>query len=184
MKKLIQTVTGGYSSSAKVVDGTLILSLPDATSPVVWQMDLGQVRASALEVREKEGGSFVLTLKTPRGDVNDIAPFATRAQAVKALMVAAQALEQGRGQIRPGGIANDDSGASAASPGKKSGRGGKWLAALAGGILLLIIFNVLLGQAPKKTTFGAGGKTEAAGPDTAQGAVGVPLSADEFLRGR
>ena len=42
-----------YTSSAKIVDGILVLSLPDAIHPVVWQMELGQSKSSALEIREQ-----------------------------------------------------------------------------------------------------------------------------------
>lgn len=94
----IANLTGGYSSSAKIVDGTLILSLPDAVSPVVWRMDLGQAKASALEIREKKNGTFMLTLKTPKGDVNEIAPFDERARALRALMAVSRAMEQAHGQ--------------------------------------------------------------------------------------
>ena len=42
------------SASANVVDGKLILSLPEAENPVVWQMDLSSAKASALEVKKDE----------------------------------------------------------------------------------------------------------------------------------
>src|SRR5688500_11156310 len=107
MKKLIQSVTGGYASSAKVVDGALILSLPDALSPVVWRMDLGHVESSALEVRPQDNGTYMLTLKTPREDLHNIAPYSSRGPAVKALMAASRALEHGQGRSRPAAVAND-----------------------------------------------------------------------------
>lgn len=90
-----------FVPNAKVVDGVLILSLPDALTPVVWQMELGQSRSSALEVREQENSRFVLTLKTPRQDVQDIATYSKRDLAVKALMIISQALEKAQGQIKP-----------------------------------------------------------------------------------
>ncbi|HEY8189211.1 MAG TPA: hypothetical protein VIF12_00890, partial [Micavibrio sp.] len=86
MKRIVENITGNYSASASVVDGALILSLPDALTPIVWRLELGQTRASALEVRDREDGSFMLLLKTPRGDVNDIAAFSSRGRAVAALM--------------------------------------------------------------------------------------------------
>lgn len=89
-----------YISTAKVVDGTLILSLPDAVSPVVWQMELGQSKSSALEIRETDNGQFVLTLKTPRQDVLDIATYANRDLAIKALLVTSAALEKSQGQLK------------------------------------------------------------------------------------
>ena len=129
MKKLIETVTGGYASSASVVDGTLILSLPDALAPVVWRMDLGHVKSSALEVRDQSDGTFMLTLKTPREDIHNIAPFATRAQAVRALMAVSRAMEQGHGQIKPAAAlpANDDAtGAVVAAASVRKKEHGKW----------------------------------------------------------
>lgn len=87
-----------YSTTAKVIDGTLILTLPDAIKPVVWQMQLGQTKSSALEVRE-QGGVWLLVLKTPRMDVMEIAPFATKEAAVKALLAVSRAMERAQGQL-------------------------------------------------------------------------------------
>ena len=99
--KWIETLTGNYSASARVIDGTLIISLPQAMTPVVWRMELGHVRASALEVRKQEGGTFMLTLKTPKGDISDIGLFDNRGRAVEALMAVSRAMEQAQGQLRP-----------------------------------------------------------------------------------
>ena len=45
-------------TSAKVVEGKLILSCPGAEIPVVWQMDLNEAKACAFEVQcdEKANG--------------------------------------------------------------------------------------------------------------------------------
>ncbi len=86
------------TATAKIVDGILVISLPDAINPIVWQMELGQSKASALEVRAGADGTHILTLKTPRQDVQDIAAFTNRDQAVKALMTVSNALENGSGQ--------------------------------------------------------------------------------------
>ena len=89
--------------TAKVVDGILILSLPDAVFPVVWQMEVGQSKSSALEVRpaEQENG-FVLVLKTPRQDVLEIARYDSKDNAVRALITVSDAMEKAHGQIRMG----------------------------------------------------------------------------------
>lgn len=89
-----------YTSTAKVIDGVLILSLPDAITPVVWQMELGQSKSSALEIRDIEEGKFLLTLKTPRQDVLDIATYSNRDQAIKALLMVSQAMEKAQGQLK------------------------------------------------------------------------------------
>ncbi len=89
-----------YAPSAKVVDGMLILSLLDAIQPVVWQMELGQSKSSALEVRPKDDGTFGLYLKTPRADVQEIAPYATKEKAIRALSAVTRAMERAQGHIR------------------------------------------------------------------------------------
>lgn len=89
-----------YPSTAKVIDGVLILSLPDAISPVVWQMELGQSKSSALEIRDNGQNQFVLTLKTPRQDVLDIAVYTNRDLAIKALLVTSAALEKAQGHLK------------------------------------------------------------------------------------
>lgn len=175
MKKLIQSMTGGYSSSACVVDGTLVLTLPDAISPVVWRMDLGQAKASALEVRENEDKTFSLVLKTPRGDVNDIAPFAQRQQAVRALMAVSHAMEHAHGQTRQ---------VSMAAANDSGGRGkGRFLTSLIAVALLVFLIFVFVGMGPPVVPV-----ADVAGPGNAsvggQSQPGVPVSADDFLRGR
>lgn len=56
--KWLENLTGGYSSSAKVVNDTLVLSLPDAKSPIVWRMELTEIKAAAFELQEKEGNQY------------------------------------------------------------------------------------------------------------------------------
>lgn len=183
MKKLIQSMTGNYSSSACVVDGTLIISLPNAIRPVVWRMELGHAKASALEVREDSGGTFSLTLKTPRGDVNDIAPFARKAQAIEALMAVSRAMERAHGQINPvaAGAANDAK-MKTSSGGKK----GKALTSLVAIILLVILISVFIGMGPQPVPIGGGEETATVSSSSGGGGdrPGVPQSADDFLRGR
>ena len=75
MKKSKKETEMDFVPKAKVVDGVLILSLPDADSPVVWRMELGKTKASAIEVRaENDNGETVhaLIVKTPQSDVYKI----------------------------------------------------------------------------------------------------------------
>lgn len=92
--------TNPNRSTASVVDGTLILTLPEALRPCVWQMQLGQTKSSALEVRDQEDGSYLLVLKTPRSEFLEIAPFAHKARAVDALMAVSRAMERAHGQLQ------------------------------------------------------------------------------------
>lgn len=178
--KWIESLTGNYSSSASVVDGTLIISLPQAITPVVWRMDLGPVRASALEVRSLENGTHVLTLKTPKGDIHDIAPFAQRGRAIEALMAVSRAMEQAQGQIRPLAANMPEIGtvsAAAPAPARKKNKG-RALTGVIGTLLLLGLIVVLLNIGPRDKDGTA--TTTAVSPQ----ATGVPLSADDFLNNR
>lgn len=197
----IKKLTGGYSSSAKVVDGTLIISLPDAISPVVWRMDFGHAKSSAIEVRDNDG-HYVLILKTPKGDVNDIAPFDSKSKAVNALMAVSKAMEHGQGQIRPVAVqvaqAVETKGEAAtaeqvvanvnmtqAAP--KSAKN-QTLAGIIGVLVLVGLIAFLFKLSTASYEYGAGSdsaRTQAStsmGEDTEQ--VGVSVSADSFLRGR
>ncbi len=179
-----------FASTAKVIDGTLILTLPDAVRPVVWQMQLGQTKSSALEVREEAGGHFMLMLKTPRADVMEIAPFPSKEKAVKALMAVSRALEKAQGQMSSynGNPAYPVPAVIACS------RFG-WLSRLLKGVLtvlLAIILLLLLGigalwlMAPSQDamTDQISETMEAPPAPAPDQTIGKPVSADDFLSGQ
>lgn len=176
-------------SSAKVVDGNLILSLPDAINPIVWRMELGSVKASALEVKPQSAdGSFMLSLKTAKGEVHEIAPFQTREQAVRALMRVSSALQGAHGKMAPvavfpaatpattpQNVANDKTGGSAI----------KWLLTLGGVLIVIFLFAYLSSIAPRGTGEGLSGDATATNSTTGEpdAQSGMPQSADQVLRG-
>ena len=175
------------AASARVVDGKLILSYPDAITPVVWQMDLSTARASALEVRENEKGHFIVTLKTMKGESADIAPFETKEAAVDALMAASRALENAHGQIRTGGESISSTAPAASTvttTQKKSGRSSKWAAGFLAFLLILFLISVwgsIAPRAPMSVENAAGGPAASSPTGANSNEAGVPLSADEFL---
>ncbi len=166
-----------YQSSAKVVDGSLIISLPDAVTPVVWRMELANVKASALEVKEHEQG-FMLALKTPRGESHDIAPFETKEAAVHALMKVSHALQNASGNMFAAAIVQDNVSPRSVAVAQKKGSGWKWVAGLGGLVLVMVLFSYLASlsgpAAPTATTNPASSGEELSG---------VPQSADDLLRG-
>ncbi len=183
----IETLTGNYSASASVVDGTLIISLPQAVTPVVWRMELGHVRASALEVRKQDNGTHVLTLKTPKGDVYDIAPFDTRGKAVQALMSVSRAMEQAHGQMRANAtsVANDTNTttvSNAAAPAETSKS--RLITGVIGTVLLLGLIAIFLNSTGPNPSSPGSSSTTANTATSAAPVTGVPLSADDFLNNR
>lgn len=181
--------TDNYKSSAKVVDGNLIISLPDALNPVVWRMELGSVKASALEVRTNAAdGTFVLSLKTPKGDVHDIAPFQTREGAVRALMRVSNALQSASGRMiaplsaLPGAsTAQDVPSRPVFSPGAGP-TSLKWIIALAGVIVVIFLFSQMSSMARQYALNGDNQAASSANTGTSTSS-GVPLSAEDELRG-
>lgn len=186
MRHALKSFSSSHSS-ARVVDGKLILSLPHALTPVVWQMDMTQAKASALEVRENGGkNTFSLILKTPRGEDTEIAPFETRAQAVEALMSVARALENAQGQIRPFPETTGLGGGEAAYRPAKSRSLGKWVAGILSVLLLLILVNIWGSLLPRDPEGVSGRPIDPVSLDSAPAAKssGVPVSADDFLNGQ
>jgi hypothetical protein len=189
MTALWKKTNESYESSAKVVDGNLIISLPDALNPVVWRMELGSVKASALEVRQHANdGTFLLSLKTPKGDVHDIAPFDSRDRAVQALMRISNALQNASGKMNPPSLAVPGISTAQELPSRPalSGAGPasvKWLVALGGVIVVIFLFAQLSNMAQQRATETSGEQpaTSITGAPSAE--TGVPQSADEALRG-
>jgi hypothetical protein len=174
---------GKNRASARIVDGRLILSLPRAERPVVWQMDLTQTKSSALEIRQSENGSHILVLKTPRGETVEIAPFADPSDALEGLMAVTGAFENAHGHIGRQSPANDGSAPAQefthAAPRKK--HGGKWLTFFLGAALIVILLS--LWSTPTSRLGGTGtGSPATAGADPQ--ASGVPVPADAFLQNR
>jgi len=183
MNNLWKKTSGEYESSAKVVDGNLILSLPDAINPIVWRMELGSVKTSALEVRpQSNDGTFMLALKTPKGDVHDIAPFASKDAAVRALMRVTSAMQSAHGKITPVATsAAPQTTAPRAAPERDLGSALKWLLTLGGVLIVIVLFAYLSSLSPEQADSNPGTASSAAGQSDAES--GVPQSADQMLRG-
>ncbi|MEM6780669.1 MAG: hypothetical protein AAF569_02275 [Pseudomonadota bacterium] len=183
MLHALQEITGIPKSSARVVDGTLILSLLDAVSPVVWRWNLGEAKASALEVRETKDGEYKLILKTPRGDVQDVAPFENRAKAMSALMAVSKAMQnaQGYNYSNAQDATKDQVTPIITNPQPKSG--GIKIITVLGAIALVFILLTWLGSIiPTRmdTNVRTGVATQTTDPTES---AGVPVSADDFLSG-
>lgn len=181
MRHALKNITKSRSSNASVVDGKLILSFPDALTPVVWQMDLTQTKASALEVREdKDEKTFTLTLTNPKSEQIKVASFEKRDRAIDGLMAASEALGSAHGQIRPTGANNN------APNTYKNPNGIKWPRIIIGLIVLIILLSVWTsmnarnGSSIQQQATPNTSNTPNAQSDT----VGVPMSADDFLRGQ
>lgn len=190
MFKTQENTQDTLKNTANVVEGKLILSLPTAISPVVWQMDLDQTKASALEViHNTEANTYSLNLKTTSTKVNTIATFDDKETAVNALMAASSALESAQGQMRTQSPIQEGSNihANTNTAPKKSGGLLKILTLTIGIILLLWILITLISSIirPIETQpFAANtvnGSEQISPAENARQSTGVPVSADDFL---
>jgi hypothetical protein len=182
------------NASASIVDGKLVLSLPDALSPVVWQMDLAQAKASALEVlHNEETGQHSLSLKTPKGEKLEVAVFSERAHAVEGLMAASNALKNAHGQIRPHSndtqthpapAANMPGAPKRSAPTHPRNTGKRIMGTILALAVLFIMFTIWSSVMPRPVTTGGGPTATGATATNPQDASGVPVSADAFLRGQ
>lgn len=186
MKKNTAKKEDVMASSIKIVDGKLILSLPTAQTPVVWQMDLENAQSAAFTIQEdKKKKNFTLVLKTQDGNIDEIAPFDDKESAVEILMETSNVLQNAHGQIKSGSPASNANVAPSESQNKSAGGSDKLGAFLAFAlvVVLLVIWTVSSSVPEKITT--AGGTNSASGisADPRQSS-GVPVSADDFLSNR
>jgi hypothetical protein len=165
-------------SKAQVVDGKLILSCPTAISPVVWQMDLTQAKASAMEV-QTQGDVFQLNLRTAKNENVLVASFLNKSAALKTLQDISRALNRAHGTIRPA-----EQGTARKGKGFLGWVG--WGASVIVTAVILVfsmgmIVTAIYGPLPQTIE-------PLAGPDAQTPSIpaenGVPLSADDFLKGR
>ena len=190
MTALWKKTNDAYESSAKVVDGNLIISLPDALNPIVWRMELGSVKASALEVRPNTAdGTFMLSLKTPKGDVHDIAPFHSRDVAVRALMRVSNALQSAGGRMTAPSTPSPGTSTAQDMPSRpvfSSGAGPasfKWIIALVAVVVVIFLFSQMSTMARQYAMSGASSQPASSPAGAATGNSGIPLSAEDELRG-
>jgi hypothetical protein len=177
------------TAHASVVDGKLILSLPEALTPIVWQIDLGDAKSSAFEVIEESGQYKLISKKQGAQKKETIAPFADKNKAVEALMATSHALAHAHGHIHNNPPANVSTPGPAAythisTETSKSG-GGKWIFAVASIVLIIGLFymaNTMQPRSPSSMVNASANNNNTA-PNSASQA-GVPVSADDFLRSR
>ncbi len=187
MKNIFKPHSNIFESSAAVVDDALILTLPDARNPIVWRMELGNVKASALEVRPSENDAFHLVLKNPKGDVHDVAAFDTKENAIHALMQVSNALKNApaKKMMLPN-IEHPEIKAKKPSnlfqkPDRESV---KWLIAFGGVLLVIFLYAHIVKTSPNLNIGGIQTQEAATSIDgTPSQESGVPQSADDMLRG-
>ncbi len=89
-------LTGRYGPSAKVTDGRLVLSLPDAETPAVWIMDLNDAATSVMRLENDKQGFYVIKKHSGKAVAETVAVYRDRKAGERALVKATHALEKAR----------------------------------------------------------------------------------------
>lgn len=174
--------------SAKVTDNRLVLSLPDAETPVVWMLSLAEAVTSVLRLETDRQGFFVIKKHggpgTKAGTGETVAVYRDREDAIRALNCTSKALNSAR------------SGRSSDSRLKRWFRYFVYTWFVISVILLLkidvLIFRMFMptekipatAEAPSANSIAIPQIQSPAQPASPPNldAVGVPLSADDYLR--
>ncbi|MFP4098646.1 MAG: hypothetical protein ACLFP8_08460 [Alphaproteobacteria bacterium] len=175
-------------SSVKIVDGKLILSLPDAKEPVVWQMDLDEAKSAAFTVKENaKTNTFSLVLKGQNGSSEEIAPFDDKKSATDILMKTSEALQNAHGKIRPQSEGYTGHSSFASKPeGEKGDKLGAILAMILAVLLILvwIVASSASHRVAGNNSLNNTSAQSAANNTNPRSSSGVPVSADDFLSNR
>lgn len=183
-------------ANVTIVDGKIILSLPNAYSPVVWQMDLEKAQSAAFTVKQdSKTKRHVLILKSDDSAKEEIAEFEDKDTAVQVLMETSSVMQNAHGKIRAGVASNGNTPASNAAAGaadqKKEGGSDKTGAILA--VLLVVILIAIWAVSasiPSRIAStqaadpSARQSNFASAPTSARELSGVAVSADDFLSNR
>ena len=160
-------------NTVSVNKGSLVLSLPNALEPVVWQMDIKQAKAAGFTVKESVPGKWALVKKSPDNTETQIALFETKDDAMNILMDVSEGLQGGSK-----GTHNCKH--HAQEPHSNVTELKKWGIAAGGVIIVIGLFFYLASIVPQSTEpfmNEASIQTNASTPN----ATGVPVSADAFL---
>lgn len=170
------------TSSAKVVDKHLILSLPNAVEPVIWRMSLDKIGTASFEIASTKNSTVCkLVLKPKKGTAETIAKFNQKDESLEALIKASEALQSSEhADTTKSKIATENK----AAPSNKEKTNHKWLYLFIGFLAVIGLYAYMSSLMPKKINdFGQTKQTNTAFGNAPKTETGVPLSADDFLNG-
>ena len=170
--------TCNTNASARVVDGKLILSLPNALTPVVWQMDVSDVKTSAIESHtDEKSGQHTLRFISTGKTAKDIASFEKKEDAIDALMAVSGALENAHGSIKP--KENVGGAQPVYAPMRPKRPWWKYVLVILGILIaLFVLANIMVSSTGVPTNRQ---NVNNVAQET-QSEAGVPMSADQFLQ--
>jgi hypothetical protein len=157
---------------AKVIDSRLILSLPNAVTPVVWIMDLADEGTFILRIHQNENGFFIVQKVSRDGKkTEDIAFYSKKNDAQKAMALITNATGNDKGNDTLFGILK------------------KIVVRII--FIIALVFVCMVTYVNRDIIFGINIASQAVAPTAQQTpdvpitdnpeAVGVPMNADDFF---
>lgn len=198
---MLRNLLGEYGPSAKLSGQTLVLSLPDALTPVVWSLDLAKDGHGSISLhKDEETREFMLIYSAAKKSASpiEIARYSERGKAVRALVKATEGLEKSGGYFEG---QEDGAPGTYAYARKRRSVLSQWLFTMIGVVLLVGLFMLSTGGLSGfyRTPIGQAlmssnqaGQAQAPATQAQSGvaeqrinppreAVGVPMDADSFF---
>ncbi len=176
--------TKELSSNVTIIGSKLIVSLPNAQMPVVWQTDLEQAQSSSFTIKEdKKAKIFILISKMQDGTVNEIANFSDKQESVDILMEISNTLQNIHAQINMTVAAAPTTSQTLHDQQKSGARDNKIGAAIALSLIAVLLIIWIMSASNNLNTTKENGNNNISSANT-RSSSGVAVSADDFLSNR
>ncbi len=170
-------MTKTNDKSITIIGNKLIVSLPNAQMPVVWQMDLEQAQSASFTIKEdKKAKSFVLISKIENDKADEIASFSDKQDSVAVLMEISSALQNIPVQTN---VADNNPESLTAQ--KSNAKDNKIGAVLSLSLVAILIIIWIFSASNNLNTVEYNDRASNA---PSSGSSGVAISADDFLSNR
>lgn len=94
---MLSCLTGKYGPRAKLNGSNLVLTMPDAAIPTVWNLDMDSIQTANLRMEMDDQAQFMVLFDKGDQDGADIlATYPRRGPAIRAMMRASKAMERYR----------------------------------------------------------------------------------------
>ncbi len=165
---------------ANINDGFLIITLTKSNTPVVWRLELEKAKVAAFEIHEQEE-KHALSIKVARKAIETIGVFNAQEEAMEALLSISNTL-QNTSQTANKTIATTAQSATS-TPQTKASKNNRTVIALLATFLVLGLFYYYWGRLMPTTQVFETQTISSTGNSNPATQTGVPVSADELLKG-
>ncbi|MEM9470111.1 MAG: hypothetical protein AAF988_08100 [Pseudomonadota bacterium] len=169
------------TDSAVVNNGFLVITLTQSKTPVVWRLELEKANIAAFEIKEAKN-THALTIKLPRKAIEVIGEFDQKDQALEALLIVSDAL-QGQDNTQEEKQVQEKIVETPKVEIKQTTKSNKALVASLSTLFVVILFYYYWAHVMPSTQVFDTQVINATTSSDAASQTGVPVSADDMLKG-